>query len=540
MLTDWHPRLWWGRPTHDDYDVKVRVPDGHQLGATGLPDTKAGGRYRAEKVRSFGLYLAKGVRTLETSSAGVSIRALFWPDGEKCAELVLSTAANAVDFYWQRFGFYPFTSLTIIPGEYDEPYGGYPVATGLIAIHGMTKVASVPKLHWQWITAHEIGHQYWGDWVLEKESPGWLWIGLGIYADREYVLARGLGLDKHRALVHEYLWGVKRYYDTTMSLTLEQYARVNFDCNNVVVHGKGFATISALAWVMGRDAFDRSYQRCLREFAGRPLGPVEFQRICEEEAGQDLDWFFSQWVRSNRYLYYRVGAVRRTSTGAVYRTEVQVERLGTLRMPVPVEARFQDGSRQEATTDRLRDVDTITFTSASPLVDVMLDPRRDLAMVDWVLNEEEGRLVRRLEAMAWMPEAAEVTELLGAAKAVGLRHADLWFKLGMGLYHAGLNEEALEAFAWPLPGEVPWVAAGDPGFRSENRMRILLCVWQGHVLDVLARRAEALEAYRAALSLSASIGGFRIRQDHYRLVIDPDWIQTRLETPFSRSLINQS
>ena len=76
--------------------------------------------------------------------------------------------------------------------SFEVKPGGYPFATGIVAILGEEQFEKKPRSHWQWITAHEIGHQYWGEYVMDTDSPAWLWIGLGIYADHEYSRARGV------------------------------------------------------------------------------------------------------------------------------------------------------------------------------------------------------------------------------------------------------------------------------------------------------------------------------------------------------------
>jgi len=362
----------------------------------------------------------------------VHIRAIHAPAAEKCAQLLLETAADVVGFYRERFGLYPYPNLTIVPGA-DRPMGGYPMATALVAIHGQRRMDEETELHWRWITAHEIGHQYWGEYVLERDSPGWLWIGLGIYADREYVRARGLAPDKHQALVGRYLQGVAQGLDTTLTLSQEQYEAEDFDYNNVCIHGKGFSVISALAWLLGQETFDRAYVRCLQEFAGRRLGAGDFERLCKAESGEDLSWFFDQWVRSNRSLLYEAGQETCAKRGDLYVSQVQVTRVGTLEMPVPVAAYFKDGTVQVKRTDRLLDVNALTFESASPLERVRLDPDRELAMAGppTAAARNVGKAVQDLK---WTGSGDKALELFPKAKEAGLDDVDLWAKLGMTLF----------------------------------------------------------------------------------------------------------
>ena len=302
MLVDFHPRLWWGFPTHSEYDVKLSAPPDYAVGASGVLDSKTG-YYHVEHARSFGLFLAKGAKVIRSRAGNVEVQCLSTEKGEACAQLLLTTATDVINFYQEKFGFYPYPSLTIIPGM-DRPVGGYMVATGIVAVHGMERMEEKPELHWRWITAHEVGHEYWYEYVMPEERSEWLPIGLGLYFDREYIRARGLGLDSHRQLLSRYVQGVRDGLDTTVTRTAEQMDQVRFDFNNVVTHGKGLSIISALGSILGPDTFDRIGNRCLKEFSGRCLNPVQFRLVCEAEAGQDLNWFFDQWVASNRYLSY--------------------------------------------------------------------------------------------------------------------------------------------------------------------------------------------------------------------------------------------
>jgi hypothetical protein len=146
----------------------------------------------------------------------------------------------------------------------DFPAGGYPIATAMVAIHGQERFPERSEAWWRWITAHEIGHMYWSEHVLADgpDSLGWLMIGLGIHADREYRRARGI--KDAGELWPTYAGGVAKGFDTTMDVTTEQARRIKFDFNNVVIHGKSSAALNALESVIGAKTFDALYRRCLR------------------------------------------------------------------------------------------------------------------------------------------------------------------------------------------------------------------------------------------------------------------------------------
>jgi hypothetical protein len=518
MLRDWHPRLWWDYPTCDSFEVAIDVPSPYPVAASGRPDRDLR-LWRARGAHTFGLVLGDEHQSSEVETGGVRVCSLFTPAGARCARLLLETAVDVIDFYRAELGFYPQPFLTIVPGV-DQPVGGFPFATGIVSIHGQERLDARPRDHWRWITAHEIAHQYFGEHVLEADTPGWLWIALGLSLDRQYARARGLEI--HRALLERYLQGVRDGVDTTVARPAEQLAGISFDRNNIVVHGKGLAIVSALESVIGQEAFRRARARCLTEFSGKRLGAHQFQAICEEETDQDLEWFFGQWVRSNRYLAYRIAAVEQTEEARGYSAKARVERVGTLEMPIPVEARFEDGSIQRGATDRILQISELTFCGATRVMEVVLDPDGALALLETpvtsaVASEEE--VYRAIDRMPWTGSGEMARDLLARAQECAGRSASLWAKLGLALYDGAYYLEAMEAFRQAAERS------------TDTLTRMVGWVWQGHLLDLLGRREEALVWYRKAQEAGFSDS---IRHDQYGIVLDARWIEERLHTPFRR------
>jgi tetratricopeptide (TPR) repeat protein len=509
------PHLWWGFGTLDDYEVRLRIPDGYTVGTSGRYDSRAG-LYRAEGARRFGLFIGKGYESAEADAGDVDVRAVFTAAGRPCAELLLKTAVDVIGFYRHQFGFYPQRSLTIVPGM-DYPAGGYPPAAGLVVIHGQERLSERPEAFWRWITAHEIGHMYWSNYVLAQgpNSLSWLMIGLGLHADREYRLARdikgGVG-----ALEQNYVSGVKQGLDTTMDVTEEQMDAIHWDFNNTVEHGKSTAMLNALESVVGAETFAGIYRRCLKEYAGKQLGWREFQRISEIESGQDLDWFFEEWVRSSASADYRVAGQECSPAGGLFNCTVRVDRLGAMRMPVAVAARFQDGSEQRVQTDRMADLDELKFQAKSPLEAVVIEPDSAVALAE-PPPPAQRELMAKVSRMPWTGVGEVALEAYRRARELKIEDADTWAKLGLLLYDGRYYPEALEAMT-RLGG-------------SDSDWRFTALVWQGHLLDLLGRRAEAVARYQEALKVPGSPS---MEHSQYKLIINKQWVEERLKTPFER------
>jgi tetratricopeptide (TPR) repeat protein len=515
LTSAWYPRLWWdGLPLHDSFSVKLDVTAGYALAASGRFDKKTG-RFEAIRARTFGVYLGKGMKTSSREVDGIEITAVFTEKGAKAAAVCLETAVDAVRYFKNWLGFYPFPFLTIIPGGPGR-WGGYPLATGIVVIHGLeTYVEGESPQHWQHITSHEVGHEYWGEWVMDSDDPAWLWIAMGIYADTEYMMARGFDPERRASWMGNYRRAIPMYYDMTLDITPAQEEKILYDYNNTVVHSKGPAVINALAVALGQETFEAIYKKCLRIFAGKSLGWRDFQKFCEKETGQNLAWFFDQWVRSNAYACYRIESTESRPEGDGFRTEIRVKRLGSMKMPMPVKAVFEDGSEQSALTDRTRDVDVLEFQSRAKLKEAILNPDNKIAMTDKPLAEISPEAARML---SWGWEDADSLEVFAAIKGELIESADLWYRLGIHLYGESHLSEALACFERVAGLSVdPFTAFAAQG-------------WMGLLEDLSGRREQALAHYKKALSLDT---GKSMAHRDLGILIDRKWVEERLKSPFS-------
>ena len=523
----WYPRLWWeGLQVRDSFKVKLDVPPGYAMAASGRLDPESG-VYENDCVTShFGIFLSNSMKTESREAGGVQITALFTEKGRQCALFCLEAAADIIPFYAEWLGFYPHQALVILPGD-PRPMGGYPYASGVVVIHGQETFdpakGDKELTWWKWITAHEVGHQYWGESVMSGDAVGdytesWLMIGMGISADKEYMLRRGFGWDRHRAFIDRYLVGAKGKLDTTMDAPPSLVKAQRFDRNNVLIHGKGFAVLSALETVLGRESFDLIYRRTVREYAGKRLGWREFRRIVEDEAGESLGWFFEDWVRSSKVLECRVVSQASVPAEGGFASEVQVEYgMNAIRMPVPVLAVFEDGTSQTRTTDRLARTNVLRFSSRAPLKEVVLDPDRRLGLIEEAIPRTAGEIEAAVEDLDWTGTGEAALEFYRRPETAAVATPHVWFKLGLLLFDGGSYPESLEAFRKCRDLSK---AKGDL-FGAQ--------VWMGNINDLLGNRKAAVSSYAEALKNDP---GWALQHDQYGLRINKAWVEERIRVPF--------
>jgi tetratricopeptide (TPR) repeat protein len=126
-------------------------------------------------------------------------------------------------------------------------------------------------------------------------------------------------------------------------------------------------------------------------------------------------------------------------------------------------------------------------------------------------------LTTKIRQMPWTGVGEAALEAYRQAREIKIGDADIRFKLGLLLYDGRYYQESLEVMTQ--------LAQDDPG------LRFVATVWQGHLLDLLGRRAEAVARYQEALKLP---GAPAMHHDQYYLVIDKNWVEERLKTPFER------
>jgi aminopeptidase N len=145
---------------------------------------------------------------------------------------------------------------------------------------------------------HETAHQWFGDAVTESDwNDVWLSEGFATYFTLLYTeYSRGRdafvdGLRRSRAAV---LRLEQSLPDTpVVHANLDEAATEH---NNRLVYEKGAWTLHMLRDLVGTEPFWRGIRLYYQRHANGVASTADLRRAMEEVSGQDLAWFFAQWL----------------------------------------------------------------------------------------------------------------------------------------------------------------------------------------------------------------------------------------------------
>ncbi|MBD3383304.1 hypothetical protein GF407_00115 [candidate division KSB1 bacterium] len=232
------------------------------------------------------------------SASGDTIPLVHWvfSRNRQKAERDWQMLPDMLSFYESVFGNYPFKS-----------YGMVEIANRGLAMEHQT-ITSMGGLlitgdkRYEYIVAHELAHQWWGDWVTVADWRDlWLNEGFATYSEALYFEHRN-GKNFFKAYMHELAgdyfeetgnYGVFPLYDPKLA-----WGATTYD--------KGAWVLHMLRFELGDQLFFRCLQEYGRAYAYGNVVTDDFIRLCEHISGQNLSGFFNQWVFQSGHPEFRI------------------------------------------------------------------------------------------------------------------------------------------------------------------------------------------------------------------------------------------
>ena len=252
-----------------------------------------------------GTIIAGNFQQSSSNAVGLNLHVFFKPVHKDLVSLYTETAVREFQYYSARLGPPLSNTLNLV----EIPDDTVPSAWAP-EIAAMSSRALSGKVNYR-LLANTIAHQWWGvDISPATRSDWWLSDGFARYSEARYV-EYAAGQAAFSEAVKDMEVGALAYDTVPLSSVgrLDPFAP-EFQA---LVTDKGAIILNMLRWVIGDAAFDKSVRAFLQQYTGKPATVDNFRRIAEQNYGESLTWFFSQWIDSTgapefktKYTVYRV------------------------------------------------------------------------------------------------------------------------------------------------------------------------------------------------------------------------------------------
>ncbi len=243
-------------------------------------------------MRDINLLLSQDFGTASKDVDGTRVTSYFRTGDSEGGKRVLEYASNALAYYSNSFGKYPFNELDVV--ESGTTAGGieYP---GLVVISDMYYSEVGGFL--EFATAHEVGHQWWYS-LVGNDQLNHPWLDEALTNYSTYLFER----DTHGESVGKQVF--KDFFQVPyesagdkkglpIGLPVKEYG--DEGTYGKIVYGKGPLFFDELKKEVGEKVFFRILRTYFERYKYRTATPEDFLRIANSVSGRNLAPLFDRW-----------------------------------------------------------------------------------------------------------------------------------------------------------------------------------------------------------------------------------------------------
>ncbi len=238
------------------------------------------------------------------------------------------------------------------------------------------------------LVSHELAHSWFGNLVTCRNwAELWLNEGFATFMEaayREGVMGREGYIAKVRSDAAQYMIDdtITRRRHGLFNLRAKEVSAL-FD-NSSVTYNKGGAVVHMLRAQVGDDKFWQAINTYLNRHKYGSVESTDLRKAMEETSGQDLGWFFDQWVYATGFPKLDVRQTWNPRSKMLRLTVTQTQKIDPLipsafKLPLEVEIESKGAVREEK-LDIGKRVQTFSFILDSKPGEIRFDPMEKIVI----------------------------------------------------------------------------------------------------------------------------------------------------------------
>ncbi len=269
------------------FDLSAKLPERWSYVSQGERLESNGAKYwhSPEPQEEAFLIAAKFTEYSKDVGAVKAMAFLRKPD-DALANKYLETTAQYLEMYRNLLGTYPYKKFALVENFWETGYG-MPSFTLL-----GEKIIRFPFiLHSSY--PHELLHNWWGNSVYVDFSKGNWCEGITAYmADHLIKEQRGQGAEYRRSTLQRFT----DYVNSKNDFPPAEFESRYDGASEAIGYGKTLMMWHMLRKKVGDENFVKSFRKFYRDFKFKFASFEDIKNSFESVTGEDLDWFFEQWV----------------------------------------------------------------------------------------------------------------------------------------------------------------------------------------------------------------------------------------------------
>ena len=461
--------------------MHITVPQGFRVIGSGSDSSRAEGSattwtFEFSKPSFPGdIAVVKG-QPVQNRTNGLTTTLWFRGPETAFADTYGAATAQAMEYFTGVFGLAPYANLTVVETADGAPNGYAGPGILFLAPHAITKDVSTNVL------VNQIARQWWEiDVSPVNRNHMWLENGMALYSECLWTEH-----EKGASALDQRMKDAAITALTVDNVPLIQTSRLEDYSPEywALSASKGAVVVQMLRSTMGDEKFFQGVKAFLQQNAWRSVTTEDFRKAAEAAVGEELRYFFIQWVESNGAPEFKLEyTIFRTQKG--FRVQGKISQdLDTFRMPVEMRVETE-GNPEEKKIEVMGTSSEFSVDTFGKPKKVSIDPGNKVLRMSPQVRVEVA--IRRGEQFYQVSEFAEALREYQKALDTQKNSSMAHYRVAEVFFHQHNYQSAANEFREVINGDL-----------QPKWTEVWTHIYLGKIFDITGQRERAVNEYTQA------------------------------------------